>query len=140
MDIANTFDLDEPRPVAPVIGPVTRQQRENGSRLVLIHDAYRRQVVAVRDARDRVARGADPVELARSVDEMTMRADYERFGSFCAQYCALIATHHSIEDSAMFPALLSADSRLCPVVDRLRREYVVIYDLLVALSQAAACL
>ena len=99
---------------------------------------YRRQVAAVRAARDRAVAGAGTDELSGSVGALALRAGYERFGSFCLQYCSLVSVHHAIEDASIFPAVAAADSRLTPVTARLSEEHEAIHALLVTLDEAAA--
>ena len=67
---------------------------------------------------------------------MTMRQNYWTLGAFCASYCRVVAIHHAIEDSAMFPELRAADASLGPVLDRLGQQHETIADLLEQVDDA----
>jgi hemerythrin-like domain-containing protein len=65
-----------------------------------------------------------------------MRQNYWTLGTFCASYCRLLTTHHTIEDEHMFPMLASAQESLAPVVARLEQEHEVIAGVLTELDAA----
>jgi hemerythrin-like domain-containing protein len=48
----------------------------------------------------------------------------------------MIALHHGLEDSAVFPHLRSCEVELEPVIDRLCEEHNVIHDVLERLDRA----
>ncbi len=132
---------DSTRPRATPVGALTPEQRARGNHLVLVHDMFRRQVAAVRDVRDRLKptqpTAASTAELRGQINELTMRQNFEQFGTFCAQYCQIVNVHHTIEDQHLFPALEAADPALGDVLERLSVEHVIIHEVLVKLDQAA---
>ncbi|KAA9380396.1 LLM class flavin-dependent oxidoreductase [Microbispora cellulosiformans] len=132
--------LDEAtRPRLPKRDPaaLTPQQRAAGQRLVLIHDHLRRELTQVRDALEQVAAGrSDAAALRSLINELTMRQNYWTLGTFCASYCRLLTTHHTIEDEHMFPMLAAAQASLAPVVERLEQEHEVIAEVLTGLDTA----
>ncbi|MEV4458139.1 LLM class flavin-dependent oxidoreductase [Microbispora sp. NPDC049633] len=132
--------LDEAtRPRLPKrdITALTPQQQANGRRLVLIHDHLRRELTQIRDALEQVAAGrSDAAALRSMINELTMRQNYWTLGTFCASYCRLLTTHHTIEDEHMFPMLASAQESLAPVVARLEQEHEVIAGVLTELDAA----
>ncbi|WP_435824353.1 LLM class flavin-dependent oxidoreductase [Microbispora amethystogenes] len=132
--------LDEAtRPRLPKRDPaaLTPQQRAAGQRLVLIHDHLRRELTQVRDALEQVAAGrSDAAALRSLINELTMRQNYWTLGTFCASYCRLLTTHHTIEDEHMFPMLAAAQASLAPVVERLEQEHEVIAEVLTGLDAA----
>jgi hemerythrin-like domain-containing protein len=67
---------------------------------------------------------------------MTMRQNNWTVGAYCASYCRLVTTHHSLEDQALFPRLRAADPRLEAVIDRLGEEHLVIHDVLERVDRA----
>ena len=86
---------------------------------------------------EQVTTGALDAGAARSaIATMTMRQNNWTVGAYCASYCRLVTTHHSLEDQALFPRLRDADPRLAPVVDRLQEEHVVIHDVLERVDRA----
>jgi hemerythrin-like domain-containing protein len=48
----------------------------------------------------------------------------------------LVALHHGLEDSDVFPHLRSCEEQLEPVIDRLSQEHNVIHDVLEGLNRA----
>ncbi|MEW9533195.1 hemerythrin domain-containing protein [Microbispora sp. NPDC049125] len=132
--------LDEAtRPRLPKrdLGALPPARQEHGRRLVLIHDHLRQELAQIRDALDQVAAGrADAAALRTMINRLTMRQNYWTLGTFCASYCRLVTTHHTIEDEHMFPMLAKADETLAPVVERLEQEHEVIADVLTGLDAA----
>ncbi|MEU8176275.1 LLM class flavin-dependent oxidoreductase [Microbispora hainanensis] len=113
------------------------RQQANGQRLVLIHDHLRRELTQIRDALEQVAAGrSDAAALRSMINELTMRQNYWTLGTFCASYCRLLTTHHTIEDEHMFPMLAAAQKSLAPVVARLEEEHEVIAGVLTQLDAA----
>ncbi len=128
------------RPTGPV--PDTDRSypphdRVVGQHLVDVHDGLRAELVQLRGLIEQVAAGAMDAGSARShIAEMTLRQNDWTLGAYCASYCRIVTTHHTIEDQSMLPHLRSADPRLAPVVDRLQEEHVVIHDLLERVDRA----
>ncbi|GAA4560406.1 hypothetical protein GCM10023193_20380 [Planotetraspora kaengkrachanensis] len=132
--------LDEatrPRSAKRDINALPPAQRANGQRLVLIHDHLRQELTQIRDALEQVADGQTDAESLRSlINQLTMRQNYWTLGTFCASYCRLLTTHHTIEDEHMFPMLTGAEPSLGPVVERLEQEHEVIAGVLTGLDAA----
>jgi hypothetical protein len=102
-----------------------------------IHDHLRSELEQVRGLVDQVLDGSTDAGAARSrINEMTMRQNSWTLGAYCAAYCRVVTTHHTIEDQAMFPRLRAADPRLAPVVDRLEYEHGIIHDVLERVDRA----
>src|SRR5205823_3796471 len=81
------------------------------------------------DVLSKVRDGATSAGDARSaLNQMVLRQNDWTLGAFCARYCAVVASHHGLEDAAVFPHLASADESLAPVIDRLGEEHLVIHD------------
>jgi hemerythrin-like domain-containing protein len=78
----------------------------------------------------------DPAEARSSINEMTLRQNNWTVGAYCAAYCRLVTTHHSIEDQALFPRLRRSDPQLAPVVDRLHWEHEIIHEVLQGVDHA----
>ena len=67
---------------------------------------------------------------------MTMRQNDCALGAYCQSYCRLVTTHHTIEDTSMFPHLRSRQPELVPVIDRLEEEHHVIAAVLDEVDRA----
>ncbi len=132
------------RPVAPPPPAgqgYTGQGRAGGRHLVDVHDHLRAELTQVRAVVDQVADGAMGVGAARSIiNTMTMRQNNWTLGAYCESYCRLVATHHTLEDRAVFPRLRTADPGLGPVIDRLEREHEVIAEVLERVDRALVAL
>jgi len=109
----------------------------SGEQLVAIHDHLRAELEQLRGLVAQVLAGAlDPAAARGRINVMTMRQNAWTIGAYCASYCRLVATHHTIEDQALFPRLRAGDPRLDAVVDRLHAEHEVIHDVLEGVDRA----
>jgi alkanesulfonate monooxygenase SsuD/methylene tetrahydromethanopterin reductase-like flavin-dependent oxidoreductase (luciferase family) len=127
------------RPSAPPAPATDYDHRDLASaqQLVDIHDHLRSELSSLRDLISQVLDGStDPAAARSSINEMTMRQNNWTVGAYCAAYCRIVTTHHSIEDQALFPRLSRTDPRLAPVVDRLHAEHEVIHEVLEAVDRA----
>lgn len=110
---------------------------ETSRHLVLIHDHLRGELTQVLDLVERVQRDGLDAGVARdAISEMTLRQNEWTVGAYCASYCRLLTTHHTIEDLSMFPQLRAREEPLGPVLDRLAEEHVVIHGVLEELDRA----
>ena len=106
-----------------------------------VHDHLRAELVQVRDVVDQVVRGHLQVGAARSaVNAMTMRQNNWTLGAYCESYCRVVAGHHSLEDTGIFPHLRAHDPDAGPVIDRLEEEHEVIHDVLDDVDRALVAL
>ncbi|HEX3910430.1 MAG TPA: hemerythrin domain-containing protein [Solirubrobacteraceae bacterium] len=105
--------------------------RQVGKHLIDVHDMLRRELSELRDLLAQVRDGALGASEARSaLNRMAMRQNDWTLGAFCARYCRAVASHHGLEDEAVFPHLARSDTTLEPVIDRLTEEHLVIGDAL----------
>ena len=119
----------------------TRIGLAQADQLVQVHDHLRGELTSIFQAVDQVAAGAaDPEATRIMINAMSLRQNYWTLGSFCAQYCTVVAMHHGIEDAAMFPGLRGRQPSLAPVLDRLSAEHLLVHDALVALDDALVSL
>ena len=115
----------------------TRDQLAAGQHLVDVHDHLRAELTQLRDLIEQVARGTLDVGTARSfINQMTMRQNNSTLGAYCAQYCRVVTTHHTLEDQSVFPHLKRSDPELVPVIDRLEEEHHVIAHVLDQVDRA----
>jgi len=140
---APVWDESE-RPSGPALEPGRRYDaRDLGSSrlLVDIHDHLRTELTQVRELVEQVLEGTLDAAAARGrINEMTMRQNSWTVGAYCAAYCRVVTTHHTIEDQSLFPRLRAADPRLSPVVDRLHAEHEVIHEVLERVDAALVAL
>lgn len=139
--MSTTVPWDETtRPSGPVpdgTRPARPEELAAGQQLVLIHDHLRAELEQLREVVDQVLDGAVSAATARSaIAEVTIRQNNWTTGAYCAAYCRLVTTHHSIEDQWLFTRLRRADPRLGPVVDRLHAEHEVIHEVLDSVDRA----
>jgi hypothetical protein len=132
-----TFLDDSTRPRGPRFRDLTREQRAAGEHLKDIHDHLRDNMGTLREL---IAQGEagtlQQAELDKATDELAMVRNFRRFGTLCGQYCQFVHGHHSIEDSALFPALAAKSEALRKVTERLKAEHEVVHALLIRLIGA----
>lgn len=120
----------EPEPEAPAVAGV-------GQHLIEVHDHLRAELAQVLDLVGQVEAGTlDAGRVRGVINEMTMRQNEWTLGAYCQSYCRLVATHHTIEDTSVFPHLRRRDPSLGPVLDRLEREHHVIHGALEDVDRA----
>lgn len=128
------------RPVGPALDPRRHYapgDLAGGQHLIDIHNHLRGELEQVRDLIGQVLDGStNPARARSAINEMTMRQNNWTVGAYCAAYCRMLTTHHSLEDQAMFPRIRRGDARLAPVIDRLAYEHTVIHEVLENLDRA----
>jgi hemerythrin-like domain-containing protein len=111
--------------------------RRIGSHLIAVHDHLREELEKIRSLIDSVESGAvSPRDALDSLDQFTMRQNNWTIGAYCAAYYRMIALHHGLEDSDVFPHLRTCEEQLEPVIDRLSEEHDDIHDVLEGLDRA----
>lgn len=127
------------RPTGPVPDRerlFTDDQQATGQHLIDVHDGLRGELERLRDLIEQVVEGTAAVGTARSfIYKMAIRQNSWTLGAFCASYCRIVTSHHSLEDRSVFPHLKQRDPRLVPVVDRLEDEHRIIADVLDQVDQ-----
>jgi hypothetical protein len=125
------------RPESPPDVSYTRVGRAVGSHLIAVHDHLRSELEKIRDLIESVESGAlSPSDALDSLDQFAIRQNNWTIGAYCAAYYRMIALHHGLEDSDVFPHLRSCEPQLEPVIDRLSEEHNVIHDVLEGLDRA----
>jgi alkanesulfonate monooxygenase SsuD/methylene tetrahydromethanopterin reductase-like flavin-dependent oxidoreductase (luciferase family) len=115
----------------------TDQERAAGQHLVDVHDHLRSELAQLFDLISQVEAGTLEAGAARSlINTMTMRQNDWALGAYCQSYCRVVTTHHTIEDTSMFPHLRASDDALALVIDRLEDEHHVIADVLDGVDRA----
>ncbi|WP_121258143.1 LLM class flavin-dependent oxidoreductase [Nocardioides ferulae] len=115
----------------------TDHERATAQHLVDVHDHLRAELEQLHALIGQVEAGSVDAGRARSlINEMTMRQNNWTLGAYCESYCRVVTTHHTIEDTSMFPHLRSREPGLAPVVDRLEEEHLVIARVLDEVDRA----
>jgi hypothetical protein len=129
------------RPESPPDVNYTRVGRAVGSHLIAVHDHLRAELDQIRGLIESVEAGeVSPGEALDGLDQFAIRQNNWTVGAYCAAYYRMIALHHGLEDSAVFPHLRSCEPQLEPVIDRLSEEHNVIHDVLEGLDRALVAL
>jgi hypothetical protein len=108
-----------------------------GRHLVDVHDHLRGELERLRDLVAHVTSGdLSPGDARSHIATMTVRQNNWTVGTYCASYCRLVTTHHTLEDVSVFPHLRDAEPGLAPVLDRLQEEHLVIQEVLDRVDRA----
>jgi hypothetical protein len=111
--------------------------RAVGSHLIAVHDHLRDELDKIRRLVEGVESGVvSPGEAITSLDEFTIRQNNWTIGAYCSAYYRMVAMHHGLEDTEVFPHLRSCEEQLEPVIDRLCEEHNIIHDVLEVLNAA----
>lgn len=128
---------DGTRPEPPVLKDLTAAELQPGRHLAMIHDHHRQNMRVLRDLITAARDGAlSETELETAVEDLPLLQNYRRFGALCGQHCQIVHTHHSIEDSYMFPELSDKARAFSRVVERLIEEHEIVHALLMRLVDA----
>jgi hypothetical protein len=112
-------------------------QRAPGEHLRAVHDMYRGELDVLERLAALVRAGdGDLDDLRGTIHGMAVRTNVEQFGAICLRYCGMVATHHTIEDRAIFPAVAAADDRYARLVEQLEHEHHAIHGQLRRLDGA----
>lgn len=115
----------------------TAHERASGQHLIDVHDHLRTELDQLFDLISQVEAGTLDAGRARNlINTMTLRQNDWALGAYCQSYCRLVTTHHTIEDTSMFPHLRGRDAGLVPVIDRLEEEHHVIAGVLDEVDRA----
>ena len=131
-----------PRGPAPEPGRLyTPHEQASGRHLVDVHDHLRSELDQLRGiVAEVIAGGIEPHSARSQIQTMTMRQNNWTAGVYCAQYCRVVTTHHSLEDASVFPHLRRAEPGAGPVLDRLQTEHEVIHALLDEMDRSLVAL
>jgi predicted glycoside hydrolase/deacetylase ChbG (UPF0249 family) len=122
---------DATRPEVVTLEGLTPAQKAPGLHLKEIHNHLRENMEVLGRLIERAReRGVSPAEIKAETADLTMVANFRRFGNLCGQHCQFVEMHHSIEDYAVFPELARQGEAFQKIADRLRAEHVVVHALL----------
>lgn len=128
------------RPHRPPSGPdvtYTSRGRAVGKHLIDVHDVLRTELDELRDVLAQVREGALGAGEARArLNELALRQNDWTLGAFCSRYCGFVASHHGLEDDAIFPHLAQAEPGLAAVLERLEEEHLAIHEAIHEIDRA----
>ena len=93
------------------------------SELLWVHDMIRRDLIAVRKLAADALEGAPPEDLSAEIESLQTKGPLWKLRMNCLHYCRFVHGHHSLEDQALFPALLHSNPGLSPVIDKLTADH-----------------
>jgi len=105
--------------------------------LLGVHQHLRRDLRVVRRLADEVRAGLSPATILDEIRALETSSPLWQLRFGCLHYCRFVHLHHTIEDSALFPAVRRADPLLRPVVDRLEEDHRTVHHLTEAILAAA---
>lgn len=94
--------------------------------LLWIHGMLRRDLETVQQLALDVAAGASPALVQERIDKLETSSPLWKLRVNCLHYCRFVHGHHTLEDTALFPALRRANPEIGPVVDRLEADHLQI--------------
>lgn len=125
----------------PTDAELTDDQLAAPQHLIDVHNGLRQELRQLRDIAAQVLTDDVEIAAARSaINELTMRQNNWTLGAYCASYCRIVAGHHGLEDSGIFPHLRRSEPALGPVIDRLTEEHEVISEVLESVDRCLVAL
>lgn len=118
--------------------PETRAGRRLHTRLLYVHAVLREDLAKVERIAAEIEDGLmQPGDLDRELAELKENGPLWTLKKDCLAYCQLLHSHHTGEDTRLFPSLRELNPELGPAVDRLEREHQDVSDLLDRIEAAA---
>ena len=81
--------------------------------------------------------GAPAAQIRAQITELAATSAIWTLRVNCLRYCGLVHSHHHGEDTMLFPGLRRVNPTICPVIDKLEADHVVIAGSLDAVEAAA---
>jgi hypothetical protein len=106
--------------------------------LLWVHGIIRSNLEIITQLSDQVSNGASIAQVRAQLDELASTSVVWRLRVNCLQYCNLVHHHHHLEDVAFFPGLRRVNPGLCPVIDKLEADHVIVAKYLDEVEAAAA--
>jgi hypothetical protein len=88
-----------------------------------VHGMIRRDLNAVQRLAAETLEGVPPDDLRAQIDSLQTGGPLWKLRMNCLHYCSFVHGHHSLEDRALFPALLESNPELRPVIDKLEADH-----------------
>jgi len=97
----------------------------------------RRDLAAVQGIAAAAAAGEPAEQVRHDLSALQTSGPLLRLKANCLGYCQLVHSHHSGEDSLLFPAVRRAAPHLAATIDRLEADHRAVSDLLDRIEAAA---
>jgi hemerythrin-like domain-containing protein len=118
--------------------PETRAGQRMHTRLLYVHAVLREDLAKVERMAAEIEDGLlQPGDFERELAELKENGPLWTLKKDCLAYCQLLHSHHTGEDTRLFPALREMNPDLGPAVDRLEREHQDVSGLLDEIEAAA---
>lgn len=118
--------------------PETRAGRRLHTRLLYVHAVLREDLAKVERMAAEIEDGLmQPGDFERELAELKDNGPLWTLKKDCLAYCELLHSHHTGEDTRLFPSLREFNPELGPAVDRLEREHQDVSELLEQIEAAA---
>lgn len=118
--------------------PETRAGRRLHTRLLYVHAVLREDLAKVERMAAEIEHGSmEPGEFERELADLKENGPLWTLKKDCLSYCELLHSHHTGEDTRLFPSLRELNPELGPAVDRLEREHQDVSELLERIEVAA---
>jgi iron-sulfur cluster repair protein YtfE (RIC family) len=103
-----------------------------------VHGIIRENLTTVSELVDKINDGIPSDQIHAEIDNLARASALWTLRINCLRYCSLVHHHHKLEDAALFPGLRRANPELCPVIDKLESDHIVVAELLDEIEAAAA--
>jgi hemerythrin superfamily protein len=117
--------------------PETELGRALFQELLWVHSMIRRDLATVERLATDVANNMPPHKLAAEIQHLKRDGKLWQLKVGCLRYCRFVHAHHNLEDTALFPALRTANPALQQAVDKLEDDHRKVSDLLDAVEEGA---
>ncbi len=111
-------------------GPLVRD-------LLWIHGILRSNLATLAELIAQVVGGAPAPQVQAQIKELSATSVLWTLRAGCIRYCSFVHGHHHHEDVSLFPGLRRVNPALCPVIDRLEADHLLVSDYLDAVEAAA---
>jgi hypothetical protein len=119
--------------------PETRAGQRMHTRLLYVHAILREDLAKVERVAAEIEDGLmEPGELERELADLKENGPLWTLKKDCLAYCQLLHSHHTGEDTRLFPSLRELNPELGLAVDRLEREHQDVSGLLDQIESAAS--
>jgi iron-sulfur cluster repair protein YtfE (RIC family) len=118
--------------------PETPAGRRLHTRLLYVHAVLREDLAKVERMAAEIEDGLmQPGDFERELADLKENGPLWTLKKDCLSYCELLHSHHTGEDTRLFPSLRELNPELGPAVDRLEREHQDVSELLERIEAAA---
>jgi len=103
-----------------------------------VHGIIRENLATIAELVNKINNGAPSAKIHAEIDDLARTSALWTLRINCLRYCSLVHHHHKLEDAALFPGLRRVNPELCPVIDKLEADHVVVAEHLDKIEATAA--